>query len=224
MNSDYLSEDGKSLTFESRSEFDSILGTLDLNVPSRISGRKSFHRERYCAIRYLKGAVYYNQINFPFSICKSERPDFIITFCNGETIGLEHSEITTKKWQQTLTQIARLLQQKQALFGNLPNDELKPDEAASKWVELALKAIEKKTEDLNKRDFKKLDSYELLLYSNTDLPNVEQNQIIPKLSEVFNKKFNSMNFSKFYSSISVVYGDELWLRTMQINNVNSVEH
>ncbi|MDO8571816.1 MAG: hypothetical protein Q7R79_04010 [bacterium] len=221
MNSKFLSKEGDCLTFVGLRDFESTLGTLNLTVPSRISRRKSYHRERFCAIRYLKAVVHHNQINFPFSICKSERPDFILALGDGKTIGLEHSDITTEKWQQDLTRIAKLLKRKHVLFGSLPNDNLTADEASSKWASLALIALEKKINDLNKADFKQLDSYELLLYSNTDLPNVDQNEVIPKLSTAFNQKYKSTEFPRLYTSLSIAYGNDLWLRTMQIHNLST---
>ena len=53
-----------------------------------------------CAV-YLKALAYNNLLTYPFSFCKSERPDFILN----EAEGLEHIRATPENYQKFLTRI-----------------------------------------------------------------------------------------------------------------------
>jgi len=220
MNSQYLSKDGDCLSFRSLDDFNTAVQNLDLSVPARDDARKSYHRERVCAVRYLKAAILYSQIDFPFSICKSESPDFILHLSNGKTIGLEHRDISTEEWQESLTCMAKKLREEPILFGNLPGSDWDQDQVNSEWARLALFAVSDKIEKLNGPHYKKLDSYELLLYSNTGLPNITQDDAMSKLSHEFNNKYASTNFDRLFQSLTIIYGDEVWLRRLHFRNAS----
>lgn len=218
MNSDYLSKNSDCISFSDRQQFDNIITNLDLAVPNRDKGGKSFHRERVSAIRYLKAAVHFSQIDFPFSIQKSESPDFIIQLKTGQTIGLEHRDIADEKWQESLSQIAKQFNSQGYILGELPGSQMSRDEVDSEWARLALVAVSEKIDKLNLPHYKALDTYELLLYSNTGLPNIFQVKAIDKLSSAFDFQYKDIKFNRLFRSITIIYGDEVWYRRLFFNN------
>ena len=217
--SDFLQNEGDCLSFRSRDDFTTILASLDLTVPPRDLGRKSFHRERYCAIHYLQSFVEHNPNEFPFSICKSECPDFQITLKGGTTIGLEHTDVSTEEWQKNLTYLGKKIRESGGMLYD-PGPGLPESEALEEWAKLALVAIADKIAKLNKSHYKEADTYELLLYSNTNLPNVEEDKAIQRLSEAFNQKFQSQTFERLYESVSVMYGRDVWFRRLVLRNAS----
>jgi hypothetical protein len=105
MISDYLSKEGDLLSFGSAEEFKTIIGSLDLQVPSRNKGRKSFHRERSSVVLYLKAMVHFSQVRFPFTIRKLESPDFVLEEDGGQTIGIEHRDNHLREMAAVLNRI-----------------------------------------------------------------------------------------------------------------------
>jgi hypothetical protein len=223
LNKDFLKQSGDWLSFTDANQFESVVSTLDRNVPARNKGRKSYHRERYCLIEYLIKAVRLSKISFPFSVRKSEGPDFIIQLNCGKTIGIEHREITTEKYQQYLTDSSKYISSKpiwlsQFSHGNQPADSMNSgwvgEEVEREWVALALRAISDKFDKLNKSHIQKLDSYELLLYSNTHLPDISIKEVVPLLTSRLNEMFQNSNFIRSFKFISIIYGNEVHFRAL----------
>ncbi|MFI5252229.1 MAG: hypothetical protein ACHQQQ_07340 [Bacteroidota bacterium] len=169
----------------------------------------------------------FSQVNFPFSVCKSESPDFIIHIDAGKTIGIEHREITTEPYQQYLTESLRQPSIEPVFLdrfklGGSPENENNSgwvgNGVEQEWVELALRAICDKQELLNKDHYKQLDSYDLLLYSNTYLSNVKREIVMPILSDVYTAKCRGRFFKRLFNSVTIIYGDEVWFRALKFLN------
>jgi len=225
--STYLEKTGDSLCFQSQREFESGVETLDTSVPSRTEGRKSFHRERACLVMFLKALVASSQIDFPFCVRKSESPDFVLTIRETREIGIEHRDITSQGYQKHLSESANKpaddpVWLDQFKSGGPPTSLVNAgwvgDEVEREWAQLALEAIRRKLELLNKTHFLDLDSYELLLYSNTYLPNVDRQKAIAFLSALLNKELAAQTVSRHFDSISIIYGNEVWLRQLTAND------
>ena len=229
MNSIFLSNSGDLLSFNNLSEFNEIIADLDTSVPARNKGRKSFHRERTSVILYLKALVHFSQIEFPFTITKTESPDFVICIVNKYKIGIEHRDIASEKWQQYLGESAKNPNDKpvyldQFKLSGPPTNEINQGwverEIIDEWNTLALEAIVNKVELLNKGHYQELDSYELLLYSNTHLPisSTDLDKAIPELSNTYNKKYESIKYPKVFDSVSIIMGDEIKLKVLKFSN------
>jgi hypothetical protein len=226
MNAKYLSRTGDSLCFQTESEFQSIIATLQLTVPARNEGRKSFHRERTCLVMYLKELVAHSRIDFPFCVRKTESPDFLLTVNDEIQIGIEHRDITSQRFQQHLSESAngpsgQIVWLDRFKATGEPTSELNTgwvgDEVEREWAQLALDAIRDKTHLLNKGHFQNLPSYELLLYSNTHLPNIDRRSAIDYLRTSLNREFADHTLGKRFDSISIIYGDQVWLRELTVN-------
>ena len=226
MNHDYLIKTDDTLCFRTQSEFGSIIENLDISVPNRNEGRRSFHRERTSVVMFLKALVASSQIDFPFCVRKTESPDFALTIRETINIGIEHRDITSERYQKHLSQSANNPSSEPVWLdefksGGQPTSPLNigwvGDEVEREWSQLALEAILDKLELLNKDHFQNLNSYELLLYSNTHLPNVDRERAIPCLSLSLNKRLATETFVKNFRSISIIYGNEVWLRQFTVN-------
>jgi len=227
MDTKYLSKTGDSLCFHTKNEFESITANLDPSVPGRNEGRKAFHRERTSLLMFLKALVVHSKIDFPFCVRKAESPDFILTLKETTTIGIEHRDITTKDYQKYLSESAQkpsgeLVWLDRFKDAGTPVSEINAgwagNEVEREWVQLVLGAIREKTDILNKPHFQNLDTYELLLYSNTYLLNVDRRKAIDFLSTSLNKECAAQTLARHFNSISIIYGDEVWLR--QLTTVN----
>ena len=227
MNTDYLSKTGDSLCFHTESEFQSTIATLELTVPTRNEGRKSFHRERSCLVMFLKALVSHCSIEFPFCVRKTEGPDFLLTVKENTHIGIEHRDITSQSYQQHLSESAskpsgEIVSLDRFKLGGEPVSEINAgwigDEVEMEWARLASDAIRDKTNLMNKPHFQNLDSYELLLYSNTHLPNIDRRKAIDLLRRSLNAEKAIQNLPRHFDSISIVYGDDVWLQELTANN------
>jgi hypothetical protein len=225
MDKNVLKDEGDYLTFKNQNDFALKLSQIDTNVPADSKKRKSYHRERACIVPYLKALVKASRINFPFTICKSERPDFIISLNDLKKIGIEHRDITTKKYQQYLHSDQQSDQDEfldKFKIGGYQNDICNSgwvgDEVEQEWALITLKAIEDKLILHNKGHIQDLDTYELLLYSNTHLPNIDKKKAISFLLNQVNERINEKHFARLYKYISFIYGSETWLHEIFIQN------
>jgi hypothetical protein len=91
-------------------------------------------------------------------------------------------------------------------------------EAVNEWATLALEALEDKLALLNKSHYGQLNEYELLLYSNTHLPDIELDNGIAALSRLFSQKHGANKFPRLFGALSVIYGNEIRLRALRLRN------
>lgn len=176
---------------------------------------------------FLKALVEHSQIDFPFCVRKAESPDFVLTVRETTTIGIEHRDITSQDYQEHLSESANnpsstSVRLDRFKFGGQPTSEINAgwvgNEVEREWSQLALQAIRDKIELLNKPHFQKLDSYELLLYSNTHLPNIDLQIAIDLLRASLNNELVSQTHTRHFHSISIIYGNKVWLRQLTAND------
>lgn len=76
------------------------LSRFDTTVPLRSEGRTKDHVERYCIVRLLATLAECGMINYPLTLEKSERPDFVLNM-KGRTVGIEHTEVVSENVAHT---------------------------------------------------------------------------------------------------------------------------
>ena len=153
---------------------------------------------------------------------------FILSASSGLKIGIEHRDITSEKYQEHLSLSSKNQSQSvvflsQFKIGRAPQDVFNAgwtdSEVQREWATLTLDAIVDKTNLLNKEHYQKLDMYELLLYSNTYLPNldhVDKEKAIAYLLKFIEEKFSATTFKRFFRHISFIYGQDVWLHQLTI--------
>ena len=67
------------------------------------------------------------------------------------------------------------------------------------------------------KHYQNYDKFELLLYSNTHLPNVDKEIVIKFLTQNLNEWIENKIFTKVFESISIIYGQEVWLNILKSN-------
>lgn len=87
------------LNAKSKSELSTLLANLDISVPPRSEGRTKEHTERYAISFLLSTLNDCGRVNFPMSLIRRERPDFLLSV-NGLKIGIEHTEAISQNEAQ----------------------------------------------------------------------------------------------------------------------------
>lgn len=82
--------------------FELELSKLNIKVPARGEGRKTEHCEQYQIYHPLKGLFEAGKIEYPASLVKRERPDFVLML--GQNIwGIETTEVVHPDWARAST-------------------------------------------------------------------------------------------------------------------------
>ena len=168
-------------------------------VPPRNENRKNIHRELYCLFKYLKCRIKSNEIVFPFSIEKSESPDFILIDENGNSEGIEISEITTEEYQRKLSKDTK----SNAPFRFELSQSYLGDSVEEEWATISERIIYDKLNKLNSK-FKKYQKNNLVLYSNTDLPSIDYQKGKEKLINKLNYRIKSTDWNYSFNTICVM--------------------
>lgn len=178
---------------------------IDCSVPTRKNGRRTYHRERESLKIYMDNLADMNKLQYPFKIVKQETPDFIITRESKSTIGLEHTEATTKQIQQIFVDVENSQNGILDVSSGLPTFG---DGKERKSAEIIIFAIANKIEKLNKPNYKLCQRNELLVY--TDIcpkgnEDIALKFLIPKYKDMkFHKRYNIL-----FDSISIIFKQTL---------------
>jgi predicted nucleotidyltransferase len=150
----------------------------------------------------------------------------VLTLADHRTIGIEHRDIATERYQRFLSKTSKFRNTEECLDDDNYLKALKEADLPSvtygdaddyEWANLALSAISDKIDLLNRGHFESLDSFELILYSNTHLQNIlNKYRAIASLANKLNKELIGRFHSRLYDSISIIYGDEVWLRDLKL--------
>jgi hypothetical protein len=214
LNSSYLEKTGDSLSFQSAAYLHERIASLDLTVPPRNRGRKSFHRERYCLIKYLLALSQTDVLKWPATVVKFERPDFLLVDNSSRLIGIEQTDFGSRDNQEQLSMLqSGKIPSTPPFLDNGPNSgqvgEPKDEEPFARY---ALAALLRKTRLISRKPYASCNEMRLLLYPNTGLENVD----IPNASNILLERWHN-NIRRYglrqpFSSTAIIYGsNEVWL-------------
>lgn len=142
------------------------------NVPAR-RRRSKRDEERFYLGLYLLALATHGIATYPVSLEEGESPDFMLSFCNSEPVGIEATKATTQQMQIGLTENEDEYERSRAI----PKGEPEPvgrlmsfegtagDSVERNWVEQVREAIERKLKKLPK--FRAAARYDLLIYDDT---------------------------------------------------------
>jgi len=212
-----LTEKGSELSFASAGDLIRQLGEIDFFVPRRTEGRRSYHRERYCIVRYLAALARSSLLKFPLRAEKWDSPDFLLHLSDGTVTGIEITEAGTERAQRATSQLEKSLPgsfmedeeirlpgealRGRPYIGNEPELELK---------EIILVSIARKVEALNRGHYAKADRYDLLIYDNSHLvPLAKLGALAPLLKPALTEWLRQNQTERAFGSISVLRDSEL---------------
>jgi hypothetical protein len=212
-----LTDKGSELSFVSAGDLIRQLSEIDYSVPRRTEGRRSYHRERYCIVRYLTALARSSLLKFPLRIVKWESPDFLVHLPDGTVTGIEITEAGTERAQRAATQLEKsppgsFMEGEEILppgegfrgrpyIGNEPELELKG---------IILASVTAKVEALNRGHYAKTDRYELLIYDNSHLvPLADLGALASVLKPALTEWLRQDQTEKAFSSISVLRDSKL---------------
>lgn len=78
------------LRADNAEELRARLAELEIEVPARSEGRKTFHVERY-SISHLLATLPAERFSFPLTLAHQDKPDFLLAMPSGD-LGIEHTE------------------------------------------------------------------------------------------------------------------------------------
>jgi hypothetical protein len=191
----------------------SVLGEIDIGVPARTDGRKTYHTETYIACRLLSTLTASNRLTFPLSVSQrdppNDRPDVLMHTGNAR-LGIEITEAIPNRFAALCA-----FAEKEFPGHWLPIDLFRRDsEVLSKdemrallradartvggwvgdapereWALFMKGVVESKLTKLAQDGFEKADQNWLSIYDNLPLPNVHLVRAIemltPLLKEVW---------------------------------------
>ncbi|MDP2884479.1 MAG: hypothetical protein Q8P51_05590 [Ignavibacteria bacterium] len=205
------------LQFANPADFDAWYSTLDCKTYSL---RKA-ETELACLARYLKSLRNHpgHPIYWPLTVLKRESPDFSIFQDGFPTIGLEHSTVTTTKYQAFRAESLkgtedRIVWLDSFKIGGPPtqwyNEGWVGSEAEQEWAQLALQRILDKLVLLNSLRFTKFDRNELLLNTVSYLPNLDMTLAFKHLSKILTASVQESNPLCSFDSITFIYGSDTY--------------
>ncbi len=214
MNSAYLQAVGESLYFIDGTDFQQQLEQLDFTVPSRKDGRRSFHRERYCLLKYLVALASSDSLRWPVTVVKFERPDFLFIDNSGKLIGIEQADFGSRANQRQLSMLqAGKIPSIPPVLDTGPNSgQVGAPKDEEPFARFALAVILRKTRLIARSSYSPCDELRLLLYPNTGLENVSIPKVSGILLDKWQRHISHFGLQQPFSSIGIIYGsDEVWL-------------
>jgi hypothetical protein len=179
----------------------SQFGSFGISVPGRTEPKDQFAEEMYCLRRYLYPLVDSGLVRFPFTVAKSETPDFILNRPQDVIVGLEVTKATRQEFEADLTRLDR--KQKTKHYPSDPAAGAMDLSVAgwvgnaleTEWVEYVLASIADKLKDI---DTYPVGGCDLLIYDNTPTGAPDLNMVAKavrlKLSETSPRSNNSRRF------------------------------
>jgi hypothetical protein len=200
------------LIFKSRESFDKWY----LSYEFRSYSLDKSEAECSCLAYYLHALINTKDscVSWPIKCKKSESPDFQVSL-GAEQLGLEHSTITSTKYQQFRAEGIRnpkqqILWSDSFRIGGPPEKDYNSgwvgDGVEQEWTQLAILRIIDKFGKLNKQHFTKFNRNELVLNTVSYLPNIDMQRAIVLLGPEINAKLSTLEFAHSFDSISLIYG------------------
>lgn len=213
----------KLLNADTPEELLARLAELDIDVPSRGSGRLSQQVERYC-VAHLLATLPLGRLRFPITLTHSDRPDFLLTTSSGD-IGIEHTEAvppnvanadamrgrglgpaiyfnpraTPGEARKTAAELRREMAEDE------PGDGWIGDSAEREWADAMAHHVQEKLSKSTASGFVRHPSNWLIVYDNWPLPAIDLEKAVSFLSV----KLAAMNSCAVFESIFVQSGAAL---------------
>jgi hypothetical protein len=157
-------------------------------------------------------------VHWPIRIRRSisPSPDFNVDFGGIVHVGVEHSTITSTKYQQFRADSLKHPKEQVVWLdsfkiGGPPRGEINQgwvgDEPEREWVTLAFQKAQEKLTKLNQPHFLKHARNELLLNTVSHLPNLNIEVAIRMLGEQLTKELVDGKYQNCFDAISFIYGD-----------------
>lgn len=209
----------------SKSELLKLLSGSDISVLPRNAGRTNDQVEKWVMYRALSTLCANDQLDYPLSLTKRERPDFLLV-CAGNLIGFEITEaingeylkakslpeaqndtsivdVSKFKWgtpERTLDELRKIASK----------DKLTGPGWAGNSVEVEFSQIVsdvavRKTERLNKEGFERFPNNSLLIYCNQTLPILD----VEEGSEICHNQLSQYWSEDTFDRILVEKGDRI---------------
>ena len=207
---------GDEIAISDEAELVQVIGGIDLR--NGASTQTSDYRERFTLGEYLLTLASLKCLEYPFAIAKHETPDFVWKR-NGVEIGLEVTEVTSRRYRRGLAQTSPGKTYDLSQFSStaLPGGGWAGIAAEREWVDLLISSVLKKVEDYEKGS--PFTMLELLAYSNTpggcglefgDWPETKD-----ILLEERRKRDPENRIGSVFQGVHVVYGSNLIMHAME---------
>ncbi len=201
-----MSNDSQQSIFrvESQTELLKELGSTNISVPGRKQGRKSESKEIYSIHRLLSTISNSNDLSFPLSLHKREKPDFLLS-CSNYNIGIEITEATSQDYSEYLTLADKedgniliepalfhynsktsLADKKELLKqDSLISDGWAGDGMEKEWSLYIKDSINKKSKKFIQSEFQKFNQNWLHIYDNTPTLCLDKELLTPYLYDIW---------------------------------------
>lgn len=177
------------------------LRAANIPVPGRAHGRTSEHAELYGAIRLL-ASQRYGLGDFPLTLKKRERPDFVLTL-DDVVIGIEHTEAISQNdakaaalrdagigpevYYSKPTSLSELPKTSKQLEEDIQADEMGDgwcgDSVERDWADAMTHFVEKKVASTQREGYTRHPRLWLLIYDNWPSPGLNLHNALPRLRE-----------------------------------------
>lgn len=208
---------GSEQAFSDREGLLQFIADVDISVPGRTEGRRSYHRERYCMVHYLQTLADVSLLEFPLKILRSESPDFFLNFTN-YSLGVEIRDVGTEHSQEATTLLerspARTFLEGEASLRR-PGEAMQHrgyegNEGDVTLSDLILDALDDKARTINSPHFQATDFYDILLYDNSHIVLVSDFQTLrPILDASIGTWQSCYKLSRRIRKISLLRDSEL---------------
>lgn len=222
---------GPEIKIRSRCDLLIKFSRLDCSLPDRTKGRRTHHEERFDIKHYIMILAGNDRLSYPFTLKKRESPDFVSCSLK-DTIGIECTNADTQEYQQALTEAERdksivLIEPShfKSSYGSLQRGAYKRalkkmgnklngpgwrgNEAEQEWVQIIVNTIEEKVSKLNKPYFKHFKKNALLIYDNSPVSFVSNDDILPLLNRAIREYYTQNSNKVLFDAISILRNKSL---------------
>lgn len=214
----FIEENGNSIEFSNQSQIEK----LDINIFRqqfrKDNNLKEDKGERFAVVFYLKKLC--KVLEFPFTLIKSEKPDFILKFPQ-KNVGVEVRQSTTTEYCKDVAYIGREKKGHLISFSANGHKVVEPNEPLSgppicgnqdleKFYNLVSHAIKSKIATINKDEFQHFDEDELVILNTYSQVLSEKGDV--KLLEYLNEAstLNNVHEEHSFTKISFIKNGYLY--------------
>lgn len=193
------------------------LSEMDISVPLRSEGRLSDHTERYAIAYMLATLAQEEKLNYPLTLTKSERPDFLLLFGENK-IGIEHTEAISENVAQSdflrekghghefqfvrHSEPGEKKKKSKKLISELAENKAGPgwmgDSVEREWAAAMFHFLNEKIYSAQKPGYKLFESNWLLIYDNWRLPVLHLEEAQPIFSQLCSEGAPFSTFSNIF--------------------------
>ena len=176
-----------------------------------------YEAECACITLYVNALIQssHAMVHWPLLLHRSESPDFNLRFGEDPTTGVEHSTITSTKYQQFRAESLKDLEDRVVSLdafkiGGPPTSDINAgwvgNEPEREWSALAFRKCKEKLEKLNRAQFTKNARNELLLNTVSYLANLDIQLAIQMLGKLLTQEVADEKYQCTFDAISIIYG------------------